>query len=225
MRPTRELELLRFLHLLRGQLAAAQDEAATIRRAMRECARAFAARVGFLCTLDARRRLTVVWRNGGSGDFADAALATYLSGGEWPRPIGTRLIAPVSRRGRRWAVIVLDADQEFPAGEGRMLVAAAELLAERIRELDRRRASEVRSRIDRKIMAQLRPQDLCYQILHGLRTLTGYDHSGALFVCDEGGGRLRLAAEQVAWSKSKSGRIGLEVDLPDADREIGRAHV
>ena len=33
-----------------------------------------------------------------------------------------------------------------------------------------------------EILEELRPKDLFYQILHGLRTLTGYDHSSALLV-------------------------------------------
>lgn len=220
MKPTRELELLRFLLLLRAQLATAQDDGATIRSAVRECVRVFSARSGQLCALDGRRRMQVLWHAGSVRDKPAAALARYLDGGEWPRPSPDLLLAPVARRGRRWGLLLLEAEAEFAPGEGRMLVAVGELLAERIRELDRRRASEVRARIDRKIMAQLRPQDLCYQILHGLRSLTDYDHSGALFTWDDAGSRLRLAAEQVAWSKGKSSRIGLEVALSAEQRAV-----
>src|SRR5690606_16421820 len=134
-----------------------------------------------------------------------------------------RLIAPVERRGRRAAALVADAEIDFAPGEGHGLVLVAGVLAERLRDLDRARASEVRARIDRKIMAELRPQDLCYQILHGLRSLTGYDHSGAVYVCDAGGTRLRLAAEQVAWSKRKSDRIGAYAEVGDSDLAALRA--
>jgi signal transduction histidine kinase len=209
MSPARELQLLRLLRELAAQLAAAQDEDAVVRVVLRAMVRFLDAPDVALVTLDGDDRLRVRWRTGERRELSDDGLTEYLQRGEWPRPVATRLVAPVARRSRTWGALVVDADVPFAAGEGQGLVAAAELLARRIQELDQRRAADVRARIDGKIMAQLRPQDLCYQILHGLRTLTGYDHSGALYVCEVDGRRLRLAAEQVAWSKRKSRRIGV----------------
>ena len=71
----------------------------------------------------------------------------------------------------------------------------------------------MRSQIDRKIFKQVRPQDLFYQILHGLRSLTRYDHSSALLICDGRENTLQLVAEQIAWLKGKSRRIGLKLPL------------
>jgi K+-sensing histidine kinase KdpD len=71
----------------------------------------------------------------------------------------------------------------------------------------------VRSQIDRKIFKQVRPQDLFYQILHGLRSLTRYDHSSALLIYDGRENTLQLVAEQIAWLKGKSRRIGLKLPL------------
>jgi two-component system NtrC family sensor kinase len=73
----------------------------------------------------------------------------------------------------------------------------------------------VRARIDRKIMEQLRPKDLFYQILHGLRSLTNYDHSSALLICDPREDALEVVAEQIAWLKGKSQRIGVRLPLND----------
>lgn len=81
--------------------------------------------------------------------------------------------------------------------------------------MDRLRSAEVRERIDRKIQEQLRPEDLFYQLLHGLRSLTRYDHSAAVLIFDEGSSSLRLAAEQIAWRKAKSGRVGARLALDD----------
>jgi len=81
--------------------------------------------------------------------------------------------------------------------------------------IDWQRTIEVRSRIDRKILEQLRPQDLFYQILHGLRSLTRYDHSSALLICDRRQNALELVAEQIAWQKGKSCQIGLKLPLHD----------
>ena len=89
------------------------------------------------------------------------------------------------------------------------------MLSESVEVMDFRRTMEVRSRIDRKVLEQLRPQDLFYQILHGLRSLTHYDHSSALLICDRDKNVLEVVAEQVAWRKGKSRRIGLKLPLND----------
>ena len=119
------------------------------------------------------------------------------------------ILAPLSRRERAWGVLGLRrAEGQFDKDERRALLRVASQISESLHEIDRERILEVRSSIDRKIMQRLRPKDLFYQILHSLRTLTGYDHSSALLICEEGGASLRLVAEQIAWSKGKSRRIG-----------------
>jgi hypothetical protein len=77
--------------------------------------------------------------------------------------------------------------------------------------MDRERMLGVRDRIDRKIMEQIHPKDLFYQILDGLRSLTRYDHSSALFIRENGDDALQLIAEQIAWTKAKSQQIGLRI--------------
>ena len=62
----------------------------------------------------------------------------------------------------------------------------------------------MRDRIDRKIMEQIHPKDLFYQILDGIRSLTHYDHSSALLIREEDEPALRVVAEQIAWTKAKS---------------------
>jgi len=74
----------------------------------------------------------------------------------------------------------------------------------------------VRNRIDRKIMEQIHPKDLFYQILDGIRSLTHYDHSSALLIREEDEAALRVVAEQIAWTKAKSPRIGLRIPVTDA---------
>ena len=64
-------------------------------------------------------------------------------------------------------------------------------------------------------MEQIHPKDLFYQILDGLRSLTGYDHSSAVLIREDGETALRLVAEQIAWTKAKSQRIGLQLPLTD----------
>src|SRR5262249_55709274 len=126
------------------------------------------------------------------------------------------IMAPISRRGRLWAVLGLRSERAFERHAARSLSRIAKIISESIAVIDWQRIVEVRSRIDRKIMEQLRPQDLFYQILHGLRSLTRYDHSSALLICDRRDDVLDLVAEQVAWLKGKSRRIGLRLPLNDA---------
>ena len=125
-------------------------------------------------------------------------------------------MAPIQRRGRSWAVLALRGEREFEIPSSYIaLRRVANLLSETIEVIDRQRNIEVRSQIDRKILEQLRPRDLFYQILHGLRSLTQYDHSSALLICDQRESALEVVAEQIAWLKGKSRRIGLKLPLTD----------
>ena len=126
------------------------------------------------------------------------------------------LMAPVSRRGRLWAVLALRAQREFQwHTDLDALRRIAKLISESIELMDWQRTTEVRSRIDRQVLEKLRPQDLFYQILDGLRSLTHYDHSSALLIYDRRENALELVAEQIAWMKGKSRRIGLKLPLND----------
>src|SRR6516162_3907397 len=126
------------------------------------------------------------------------------------------IMAPVHRRGRLWAVLALRGQREFQIPSDYIaLRRVAKLISESIEVIDWQRNIDVRSQIDRKILEQLRPQDLFYQILHGLRSLTHYDHSSALLICDPRENTLELVAEQIAWLKGKSRRIGLKLPLND----------
>jgi two-component system, NtrC family, sensor kinase len=64
-------------------------------------------------------------------------------------------------------------------------------------------------------MEQIHPKDLFYQILDGIRSLTLYDHSSALLIREENEASLRVVAEQIAWTKAKSERIGLRIPITD----------
>jgi signal transduction histidine kinase len=74
----------------------------------------------------------------------------------------------------------------------------------------------VREKIEQKIADRQDPKDLIYDILHGLRSLTYYDHSASLFISRDGDEDLELVAEQIAWTKARSKRIGLRLAMDDA---------
>src|SRR5262245_38637073 len=123
------------------------------------------------------------------------------------------ILATIHRRGRLWGGIALKKEDGFDPQAQTALVRVAKTISESIELMDWERIVDVRARIDRKVMEQLRPKDLFYQILHGLRSLTRYDHSSALLISDERECTLELVAEQVAWLKGKSRRIGLRLPL------------
>jgi len=126
------------------------------------------------------------------------------------------LVARVRRRRRPWGAIALTVrERPIDPGEGEVLIRVAEALSAILHEIDEKRGREVRQRLDRRIMEELRPKDLFYQLLDGIRSLVRYDHSSALYVAtDETGATLELVAEQIAWSKRmKSQRIGLRMAI------------
>ena len=149
-----------------------------------------------------------------AGQWDLSVLAAFLRKRDPDIP-RTIIMAPVTRRGRSWAVLAVKSEREFEGHSARALLRVARTISESIEAMDWQRIVEVRARIDRKIMEQLRPKDLFYQILHGLRSLMNYDHSSALLICDPREDSLELVAEQIAWLKGKSRRIGLRLPLND----------
>jgi signal transduction histidine kinase len=126
------------------------------------------------------------------------------------------LIGSVRRRGGAWGAIALLAPgRDFDREDRRLMARVAAVLSEAVHRIDRDRLLGVRDRIDRKIMEQIQPKDLFYQILDGIRSLTLYDHSSALLIREEDEPSLRVVAEQIAWTKAKSERIGLRIPITD----------
>lgn len=154
-----------------------------------------------------------------SGAWDRVQLGEFARGGRTDAP-ATVAMARLKRRGRPWGALALrwrSAEPDWAARNA--LTRIAQVVNEAVERIERRRLAEVRARIDRKVMEQLRPKDLFYQILDGLRSLTGYDHSGALLVTDADASThahtAELAAEQLAWRKGRSGRIGARVAVDD----------
>lgn len=152
-------------------------------------------------------------------------LERYLQPARRPKLPPQLLMAPIERRGRVWAHLIVRTAGAFDDAGHREIALVARTLSRSVQRLDKQRVVEVRARIDRKIMEQLRPEDLFYQILHGLRQLTRYDHSSALLTYDKDEGTLELVAEQIAWRKGKSRRIGVVRSLSDRVRCLLEADV
>jgi two-component system NtrC family sensor kinase len=155
------------------------------------------------------------------GSAWDRALLAAFLRGEKVRVPAELMLARIRRHGRMWGALVVrtagaslhwDARQAFSA----IGSAANEL----IDQIDQDRIREVRARVDRKILEQSQPKHLAYELLHGIRSLTGYDHSAALLIHDDGSGTLEVVAEQIAWQKAKGQNVGRKLPLPASLRKL-----
>ncbi len=212
--PQRRLELYVLLESLSTSLKDARDADAAVRhtlRAAREYFRADAACIAVLSP--GMRAADVSFRVPAGRSWDRAVLTEYIRSGHPAIPPDV-LLAPLRRRRRAWGALALArSGASFEKGDVQPFCRIAGALSETIDRIDGERLLEVRSRIDRKIMEELRPRDLFYQILDGLRSLTRYDHSSALLIRHPDEGDLKLEAEQIAWHKGKSHRIGARLSL------------
>jgi len=209
-----DASLLIFLEELKSSLRAVREDKNALKLSLRRTCELFRVRDGCIATLTpdgSRTDLISVIPRGGSWDLK---LLTGFLEKQRPRIPPHIILAPIQRRGVLWAVLALRGEREFELPSSFVgLRRIAKLISESIEVIDWQRSIDVRTQIDRKIVAPLRPQDLFYQLLHGLRSLTRYDHSSALLICDRRENTLELVAEQIAWRKGKSRQIGLKLPL------------
>ena len=146
----------------------------------------------------------------------DAGLLTKYIAGDRPDIPWTNLFAPVRRWDRNWAVLALRSEKEdFTTEERRSLFSITQILTDVVESVDEARLRRVREKLEQKIADRQDPKDLIYDILHGLRSLTYYDHSASLFISRDGNEDLELVAEQIAWTKARSRRIGLRLAIDE----------
>lgn len=224
--PERELEQFRQLDLLMIQLRQARDVTRAVGQTLRAAQQAFEADGCVAMAPPGEKPQVLVSIPRPGIDWPLDLMASFIREEHPSLPPGL-MMAPIRRRGRSWAALALRRPPAFPFERDtfRRLTRFTTALSETIFRIDRDRMLEIRDGIDRKFMEQLRPQDLFYEILHGLRTLTRYDHSSALLIHDDGddGYGLKLVAEQIAWVKGKSRRIGQTFTANDETRAIMKA--
>lgn len=211
-----DIALLAFLDELKTNLRAVREEQSAFRLSLRRACEHFQVSQGCLAVLSpdrSRAKLISVVPRESNWDLD--CLAAFLRK-QRPRIPSNVIVAPVYRRGRLWAALALRCQRSFRIPDDYLALArVAKVVSEAIESVDEQRNIEVRSQIDRKMLEQLRPQDLFYQMLHGLRSLTLYDHSSALLICNHRDHTLELVAEQIAWRKGKSRRVGLKLPLDE----------
>jgi len=210
-----ELRLLRAVDELRQQLRPIADAEKAVRVAARTAAGLFRAEdycVGVIVPGAARAELIA---RAPKSEAWDLDQLGAFARGERPDVPRTVMLARLKRRGRAWGAVALRYTRAEPDWALRdALIKFAASINESVAAIERERLIEVRGRIDRKIMEQLRPRDLFYQILDALRSLTRYDHSAAMLI-GEGGDDPELVAEQLAWRKGKSRVIGRRRAISD----------
>ena len=213
----RDLETFRFFDRLAARFKTAPDAQQVLRHVTREAVEALDSDAG--CIAEARddasgARLLFALPRTSRWDLD--LLARFIRDERPARP-DDLLLAPIARRRSGAAALAIARPgRPFDRRERRLLARAAVMASDAVQAIDRERLLEVRDRIDRKIREQLHPKDLFYQILDGLRSLTQYDHSSALLIRESDGTAMEVAAEQIAWTKAKSVRIGRRLALDDA---------
>jgi two-component system, NtrC family, sensor kinase len=206
----------RFVHDTASRLRDSADAESVLRAFVRAASEWFGADRAWVAELEpglAEARIVLAHP---AGTAADVGFATeLLRSPSCVLPQGM-VCARLVRRRRPWAAIVLEKDSaRFHDGAPRDLRHVAEAISDRIERIDQARLAEIRARIDGKLMRELPPKDLYYQILDGLHVLTRYDHSAALWIWRPGTATLELVAEQIAWRKARSAIIGQTVALPE----------
>jgi len=210
----RELDLYRFLADLNHQLQQVRDAERAVRVALRLTRDFFHADEACVAEIQASGAPAVPVYVLPKGRTWEGGLTPTPRGQRPARMPENLLCATVQRRDRPWSLILLRRlDGTFDRTDVTAIRGIADTIARIIRGVDRIRIADVRSRIDRKMMEQVRPKDLFYQILDGLRTLTLYDHSGGIYIHEEGPNSLELVAEKITWRKARSEHIGTTLSL------------
>ncbi len=211
---SRELAALKFIDGLATHLREVREPHKALRHALRDTREFFRASHGCIATLRAGRvEADLLFTLPQQADWDLGVLTRYIRHTH-PPVQQDMLIGSVRRRGGAWGALALVAPgRPFGREDRRLIARVAAVLSAAVHRIDRDRLLGVRDRIDRKIMEQIHPKDLFYQILDGIRSLTLYDHSSALLIREEDDASLRVVAEQIAWTKAKSERIGLRIPI------------
>jgi len=212
----RELASLKFVDGLAAHLKDVREPHKALRHALRDTLEFFQATHGCIATLHPGRPQADLLFTLPKHTNWDLDVVTRYIRHTHPPVQRDMMIASIRRRGGAWgAIALIRPGHPYDRDDRHLLTRIATMVSGAIHRIDRDRLLGVRDRIDRKIMEQIHPKDLFYQILDGIRSLTQYDHSSALLIREEDEAALRVVAEQIAWTKAKSDRIGLRLPMTD----------
>jgi signal transduction histidine kinase len=215
-----ELRFLRQLASLANQFKDGKDSNKVLRAALRAGMELLEAPDGCVAIHTAgKEHAELVFTVPQGSQWDRGLLTSFIRGKETHVPANLAL-GRLWRRRRMWGVLaVRRATGHFSWSMREALSTVAAAASDFLERIDQERIRDVRARIDCKIMEQLRPKDLFYQVLHGLHSLTQYDHSASLLIYDRKRQTLEVVAERVTWKKGKSDKIGVSLDV---DEELQR---
>jgi len=213
--------LVQHLWRFRTQYREGRDVEKLLRAATRLGMELFAATEGAIVTVEPELEGARILLSLPEDASWDRSLLAGFLRGEKVRVPADLMLARIRRHGRMWGALVVRAPGMSLHWDARQAFSAIGAAAnELIDEIDRDRIREVRARVDRKILEQSQPKHLAYELLHGIRSLTGYDHSAALLIHDDGSGTLEVVAEQIAWQKAKGQNVGRKLPLASSLRKL-----
>jgi signal transduction histidine kinase len=199
------------------ELERVADVPKLLRQALASAAELYDAGAGVIAFAEHRDAPLVRAATTGEPEFDDALLASFIAQCRPSVPI-THILAPLTRAGRTVGVLALERQAPFARGDGRFLARITARISCELERREEQRVITVLERISAKIVQEMRPADLFYQILHGIRDLLRYDHSSSLFLYDPANECLTLRAEQISYIKGKSAEIGRTVPADAALR-------
>ena len=209
-----ELRWLRQLWSLGNQFREGKDTNKGVRAALRAGMELLAALEGCVAIYSPGKEQAEPIFTVPRGSSWDCRLLTSFIRGDEVHVPPNMALGRLRRRGRMWGVLaVRSPDGRFTWDAREALSSIAAAANEFLERIDQERIRDVRARIDCKIMEQLRPKDLFYQALHGLHSLTQYDHSASLLIYAPDVRSLEVVAERITWKKGKSDKIGVKIAL------------
>jgi signal transduction histidine kinase len=214
-------DLLPRLWRFRTQFREGRDPEKVLRSALRLGLEFFSAHEGCVATVrPGHDEAKILFPVPSSGWWDRPMLANFLRGGDNVRVPPELMLARIRRHGRMWGALAVRAAGGVYHWDARQSFSTIGTLAnELIDQIDQERVREVRARVDRKVLEQSLPKHLFYEVLHGIRSLTAYDHSAALLTYDLERDALEVVAEQITWQKAKGQNVGRTLPLTARLRE------
>ncbi|MCA9114860.1 MAG: hypothetical protein KDA79_07210 [Planctomycetaceae bacterium] len=206
--------LYQSLWKFRSQMHDVRDPGAVLRGALRLGLELFDASNGCLAVIGSGRDVAGISLSlPQTADWDSALLGGVLRG--YPISVPRELMfCRLRRRGRMWGSLVLRSRAGgFSWSERKAFSLFGDVVNELMSRIDADRVRDVRAQVDRKLLEQARPSHLFYKLLHGIRSLTEYDHSAALLLFDPGDNSLEIVAEQITVQKVKSQNVGLKLPV------------
>jgi signal transduction histidine kinase len=207
-------DLLPHLWRFRTQFREGRDAEKVLRAALRLALDFFAATEGCVATVHAGSSDAKILLPVPPDCYWDCSMLAAFLRGEKVHVPTELMLARIRRHGRMWgALAVRVTGGNYHWDERQAFSSIGALANETIDQIDRERVREVRARVDRKVLEQSQPKHLFYEVLHGIRSLTAYDHSAALLTYDDQVDALEVVAEQIAWQKAKGQNVGRKFPL------------